>query len=104
MPVISHPARQSQQSSQSPRVLLCYAQPQNTWQLPSRKTDEIFFGYIACMGLSTGVSRQRYFKYFCQKYQKYITNVTPRAFAPVGAPRRPESPSDDIAAGRAPLR
>jgi hypothetical protein len=32
---------------------------------------EICFGYIACMGLSTGMARQKYFTYFCQKHQKY---------------------------------
>jgi hypothetical protein len=53
------------------------------------KVDVIFFGYIFCMGLSTGMSRQKCFKYLRQKYPKYleiITNVT--------------SPSDDIAVGR----
>jgi hypothetical protein len=33
-----------------------------------------------------------------------ITNVTTRTFAPVGAPRRPESPSGDIVVGRASFR
>jgi hypothetical protein len=31
------------------------------------KADQMSFGYIACMGLSTGMSRQKCFKYFCQK-------------------------------------
>jgi hypothetical protein len=68
-----------------------------------RREDEIFFGYIVCMGLSTGVSRQKYFQYFVKNIRN-ITNVTPRTSAPVGAPRRPESPSDDIVAGRASFR
>ena len=76
----------------SPRVLLCYAQPQNTWQLPSRKTDEIFFGYIACMGLSTGVSRQRYFKYFCQKYQEIYNQCNPSDLCASRSPATPRKP------------
>jgi hypothetical protein len=71
-----------------------------------RKTDELFFGYIVCMGLSTGMSRQKYFKCPCQKYQKY-NQCNPSDLCssrPVGAPRRPESPSDDIVVGRASFR
>jgi hypothetical protein len=39
--------------------------------LHTGKVDVIFFGYIFCVGLSTGVSRQKYFEYFCQKYSEY---------------------------------
>jgi hypothetical protein len=31
------------------------------------EADEIFFGYVVSMGLSTGMSRRKCFKYFCQK-------------------------------------
>jgi hypothetical protein len=71
------------------------------------KQTKYFFCYIGCMGLSTGMSRQKPFKYFRHIFVKNIRNisyVTTRTSAPVGAPRRPESPSDDIAAGRASLR
>jgi hypothetical protein len=54
-----------------------------------RKADEIFFCYIVCTGLSTGMSRQNIFGI---RNIRNIADVTPRAFAPVGAPRRPESP------------
>ena len=46
-------------------------------------------------------------KYFCYIFVKNIRDisyVTTRTFAPVGAPRRPESPSDDIVVGRASFR
>jgi hypothetical protein len=35
----------------------------------------IFCGYMVCMGLSTGMSRQKYFEYFCQKYSEYFEYV-----------------------------
>jgi hypothetical protein len=74
--------------------------PRTSWS-NRRKADEIFFGYIVCMGLSTGMSRQNIFGIRNIRNTRNITDVALRTSAPVGAPRRPESPSGDISAGRA---
>jgi hypothetical protein len=61
--------------------------------------DKIFF----FMDLSTGMSRQNILNIFVKNIRN-ISYVTTRTFAPVGAPRRPEIPSDDIVVGRASFR
>jgi hypothetical protein len=52
------------------------------------EVEVMFLGYIACMGLSTAVPRQNVFGLYFVGSIRNITDVTPRTFAPVGAPRR----------------
>jgi hypothetical protein len=62
------------------------------------------FGLYCLYGfINSNVSTELHLPYFVESIRN-IADVTPRTSAPVGAPRRPESPSGGIAAGRASLR